>query len=428
VHTSLTRLALSLGLLTAALAVLNFGFGIGGARQASAAHDNFLTIEVVSPDGGIFAFEVDASPPCSDTSFALGNNDSRTTRCEEGEIDVTVDLPVGFTLAAAPVCDLLPLGEGLTPGLDSLIAVGSNGRVTIDITDNEHLVCTYSFEAAGGVITIIKDAPAANGEDFQFQISGTGSACDDGFILNDDESAQYVCEAPGTYTITETGLPAGWALAGITCSDQGIPSSDIDSSQSNKRVRVTLTDDGESLTCTFSNVPTATPTATATATVTPTATPGRPSGITITAPSSITCGNSASITVLVRDASGRIVADGTIVTIFASVGSVNPGVAGTSQGNVLAIYSAPANTSGQAILTVRANGTTATKAINITCAVPATATAVATSTPAPLTPPSTGSGGLEDGGRSLHLEVLAGLIVLVALLGGAGLMRRRAKG
>ncbi len=175
-------------------------------------------------------------------------------------------------------------------GIDSTWDTNANGGAVIDITDNEHILCVYTFEASGGVITITKDAPAANGENFDFEISGTGTACDDTFILEDGESAAYGCGIDGTYIVTESDLPTGWELTGISCTDIDINSSDITIDEANASVQVMFRDNGESLDCTFTNAPvaTATPTATGTATATTTASPTKTPATATATPGSVT--------------------------------------------------------------------------------------------------------------------------------------------
>jgi len=103
-----------------------------------------------------------------------------------------------------------------------------------------------------GFLTVVKEATPADGTDFDFAITPGGDAST--FSLDVDGDATLPDRltyrvAPGTYTVEELDLPAGWNLTGIACSKS--PTASTATSRT-----VTLADD-EGVTCTFTNRKTA---------------------------------------------------------------------------------------------------------------------------------------------------------------------------
>lgn len=105
-----------------------------------------------------------------------------------------------------------------------------------------------------GSITIVKDADPDTATDFEFDPSANLQAAN--FFLDDDNDAVLSDEkefgglAPGTYTVSELATP-GWDLDSIDCplgqNDTSVVTIGADS------VTIGLVD-GESITCTFTNV------------------------------------------------------------------------------------------------------------------------------------------------------------------------------
>ena len=104
-----------------------------------------------------------------------------------------------------------------------------------------------------GKITIVKDAQPNDGQGFSFT-AGEGLAPAT-FTLTDNGDANAAKKVfdklhPGSYTITETNIPAGWNLSGVSCetSGSGTSVSPVD----NGAITVTLGLSGN-VTCTYVN-------------------------------------------------------------------------------------------------------------------------------------------------------------------------------
>ena len=294
---------------------------------------------------------------------------------------------------------------------------------TSTVTDNEHVNCRFHFNRVSGSITIIKDAPGGGSLDFEFESAGTSTECDDSsFKLEDNESKEFTCDVPGTYTITEIDRPSGWELDDINCTDEGVPSSDIVIDVGSRDVTITLEDGSDSVTCTFENKLKGTPTPT----VSPTPDTGPADKVTVSAAPNLIplCSGSSFITVVVKNEAGTNVADGTVVTINSTVGSVSPGTATTIGGGVLVVFTAPADAGGTATITATSSTKSGTAQIQLECNV-ATATSVPTQPPAVIQPPSTGDGGFDREGAGWPTYA----VILLAAASFAGtfiIVRRRA--
>jgi len=105
-------------------------------------------------------------------------------------------------------------------------------------------------------IKIIKDAVPNDQQDFTFTRSWGDDFIldDDGDNSNDYRNSRSFDLDEGTYTVTESGPPSGWALTGLTCSnkhswDHSWWEIDIE----NRRVTIHLVDTDDEVTCTFTD-------------------------------------------------------------------------------------------------------------------------------------------------------------------------------
>ena len=124
-----------------------------------------------------------------------------------------------------------------------------NRNVAIDLDEGENITCTFENKKQAS-ITIVKDSiPNDGGATFNFTATGgLGSP----FTLTDPGDTTEAF--PGlttfqTYTITEDAL-AGWNLTNLTCTGDTDSGSTIDIP--NRNVAIDL-DEGENITCTFTN-------------------------------------------------------------------------------------------------------------------------------------------------------------------------------
>jgi LPXTG-site transpeptidase (sortase) family protein len=132
-------------------------------------------------------------------------------------------------------------------GLHQNTATASNDQ-TASKSDSAYYATTS--------LTIIKDAVPNDAQDFSY--TGTGPSdynFGGGFSLDDDadptlpNSRTFTKLDPGTYTLTEGALPAGWSFSNLVCTDpDGGSSVNIGT-----RTATIDMDLGESITCTYTN-------------------------------------------------------------------------------------------------------------------------------------------------------------------------------
>ena len=177
-----------------------------------------------------FAFSADGG--LSPTSFSLDDDSDATlsntrvfadVKAQPG-YSVSPSMPAGWDLTAA-TCD-----DGTSPS-------------AIDVSPAETVTCTFAARKQGS-LTIAADMQPDDEQDLDFT---AGPGLDPAtFQLDDDSDAAlpaaqvYANVAAGTYSASQSQVPAGWDLASATCSD-GSPASAID-------IGV-----GEDVTCTFTN-------------------------------------------------------------------------------------------------------------------------------------------------------------------------------
>ncbi len=181
------------------------------------------------------------------TRWYVENPDGPTAK-----VYVTFDVPVGVTTATlyygAHIASELDHGAGTGAGSIN----GSpyhGGLVSLNCASsgaNANQIMASAIDA--GELTVVKDATPADGTDFHFSITPGGDAST--FALDDDGDATLPDRvtyrvAPGTYTAAELDIPAGWNLAGVTCSKA--------TSGSTATSRTVAIADDEKVTCTFDN-------------------------------------------------------------------------------------------------------------------------------------------------------------------------------
>ena len=129
------------------------------------------------------------------------------------------------------------------------------------------------------------------------------------------------------------------------------------------------------------------------------------------------------MSVTVRDASGDLVANGTLVLLVASFGTLAPSTATTSGGVVTVSFTAPSNQGGTVAITAHAGGASGSTTIQVNCSlvVPTSVPPV----PPIIQPPSTGDAGLLQQGSTSLLARAGGLMAGIVFLGGSLVLRRR---
>ena len=156
----------SLGLaLIAALGVLALLPGGGGSvtspSTAFADHDEQITVDVVGTGNANVGFTITGD--CSPGTLSIDDNDTpQVLDCDadDGIAKITAStIPAGFSLSDID-CDLDSGEDGATPGagsdLDDSVA---DKWVTIDITDNEHWTCVFTFTSSSTPTTTATVSP-----------------------------------------------------------------------------------------------------------------------------------------------------------------------------------------------------------------------------------------------------------------------------
>jgi len=101
----------------------------------------------------------------------------------------------------------------------------------------------------GGTIVIKKLTDPASDTTTAFGFTGTGGITPTSFNLKNGEMETFVSVAPGTYTVSESTVPAGWALTNLVCVD---PTGNSTTSLAMSKATIDVAS-GETVTCTFTN-------------------------------------------------------------------------------------------------------------------------------------------------------------------------------
>jgi len=109
---------------------------------------------------------------------------------------------------------------------------------------------TVTYHATTGSITIIKNASGGNGT-FNFTSTIAGATSFTLTTANGTASRAFAKLTAGTYTFTETSLPADWRLTALSCSgDNGGTPTTVDLIAGGVSIGL---DSAENITCTFTN-------------------------------------------------------------------------------------------------------------------------------------------------------------------------------
>src|SRR5690606_29019430 len=118
----------------------------------------------------------------------------------------------------------------------------------VTVTTDQTIECEFTNELDDerASLTIIKDV-TGNGDPTSFSFTNTGPG--GGFSLSDGQSRVFT--TAGQYVITETQL-AGYTLTGLVCTGTGANGVGDAISVASRQLTVNL-DNGENITCTFTN-------------------------------------------------------------------------------------------------------------------------------------------------------------------------------
>jgi Prealbumin-like fold domain len=101
----------------------------------------------------------------------------------------------------------------------------------------------------GGTIVIKKLTDPTSDTTAVFGFTGTGGITPTSFNLKNGGMETFVNVAPGTYTVTESTVPAGWALTNLVCVD---PTGNSTTNLATSKATIDVAS-GETITCTFTN-------------------------------------------------------------------------------------------------------------------------------------------------------------------------------
>ncbi len=185
------------------------------------------TIRVVketTSDAGNQSFEFNPSWTDTNSNLTAGQSFASPSLLPATYSVAEVNIPDGWDLSGA-TCD-----DGSLVG-------------AIDLAAGESVTCTFvntaepGPEPEMGAITVLKQTdPGGSTESFTFDPSWS----DDDFNLSDGQSALSGDLSPGTYSVAEVDMPAGWTQSSAVC-DDGSDVSAIDLAE------------GETVVCTFTN-------------------------------------------------------------------------------------------------------------------------------------------------------------------------------
>lgn len=184
---------------------------IAGAQAVACTFTNVKdgSISIVKNAlGGDASFDFTGAHPFQIvTNGGTGTNTTAFASVSPGTYVVTETIPAGWRLS------------GLACTNASAVDLAS-ATAQVSIAAGENVTCTFT-DARQGSITITKRIRGALSATFGFTVPAALDPAGT-FTLNppplSEASRVFANVLPGSYTVTESGLPAGWTLTGITCS------------------------------------------------------------------------------------------------------------------------------------------------------------------------------------------------------------------
>ena len=177
-----------------------------------------------NPDGSTQSFEFD---PSYAPNFFLTDglcNDSGSLL--PGTYSVgEVNIPAGWELESV-VCSS-SIGDTET-------------NTTIELDPGETVTCTFEDTKGGHIIVEKQTIPDGSAQSFEFDPSWSTT----NFHLSDGDQNDSGALQPGTYSVGEVNIPAGWELESVVCS------SSIGDTETNTAIEL---DPGETVTCIFND-------------------------------------------------------------------------------------------------------------------------------------------------------------------------------
>ncbi|MHB8134720.1 MAG: prealbumin-like fold domain-containing protein [Anaerolineaceae bacterium] len=191
--------------------------------------DNQMQNDAIKPNGTIVIVK-DAIPDSAQSfDFTLygGLLSFNFALADDGDVltnppnSMSYSLPQGVYTATELN---IPAGWNLTGIVCSDPSGGTTTAIpnaSINLLSGETVTCTFTNQIGKGHIIVVKQTDP-DGSDQSFEFAPSWGA---NFFLSDGQSNDSGELMPGTYSVAEVNLPAGWSLSGATCSDGSDPAS-----------------------------------------------------------------------------------------------------------------------------------------------------------------------------------------------------------
>ena len=163
-------------------------------------------VQSVAPAGDpqLFSFQLGGGPDTLSAGFSLAGG-----------------APAYATGALRPgTYSLTQLSPGAAWDLTSATCDDGSPVGAIALNPGEVVTCTFTDVKRGQIVVDETTVPAGDPQSFPFSLTGGPDALSDAFALADATAPHAsVLIRPGTYTATQTPVPAGWDLTSATCDD-----------------------------------------------------------------------------------------------------------------------------------------------------------------------------------------------------------------
>jgi hypothetical protein len=196
----------------------------GSVTRQTPVEARVIVVKQTTPDGSTQDFEF--NPSWSESNFMISDGEeSNSGVLTPGAHSVAeVNLPAGWTLT----------NTACVSSIGDTEAAGS-----LDLDAGEVITCTFT-NTQSGIIIVDKVSSPSSETDFTFDSSWTTD-----FVLDDTDAPHNSGNlTPGTYSVSEINIPAGWSLTNTACT------SSLGGSENAASIGLTA---GETVTCVFTN-------------------------------------------------------------------------------------------------------------------------------------------------------------------------------
>jgi uncharacterized repeat protein (TIGR01451 family) len=140
-----------------------------------------------------------------------------------------------------------------TGGTGGTSTTSSGSTLTINLAEGDNVTCTFNNNEDVGRIVVKKVTNPATDTSTSFTFTPTGYNGDSSFSLVNGGTNMSEALQSGTYSVTETAIPAGWDFTSLSCVTSGAKGSvgtqdSSNATQANINLKI-----GDTVTCTFTN-------------------------------------------------------------------------------------------------------------------------------------------------------------------------------